>query len=77
METRQVCSECGAIWHEEQTCQDHFHQMLFWENENPRDGSEMVSLLTVHGRMEGKVSEDQEDSNSWKTNNWQQLVHFV
>src|SRR5256884_8842622 len=22
-EARQVCPECGAIWHEEQTCQDH------------------------------------------------------
>src|SRR5512145_2930017 len=27
--------ECNAPWQEGQTCQDHFHQMLFWENEHP------------------------------------------
>jgi len=46
-ETRQVCPECGAIWHEEQTCQDSFHQMLFWENENPRDGSDVHHLMVL------------------------------
>ncbi len=38
METNQVCPECGATWKDGQTCQDHFHQMLFWENENPGYG---------------------------------------
>jgi hypothetical protein len=35
METMQVCPECGAAWDEEQTCQDHFHQMILWEYEKP------------------------------------------
>ena len=35
METIQACTECGAKWHEEKTCQDSFYQMLFWENEYP------------------------------------------
>ena len=35
METKQTCPECGAVWQEGQTCQDHFHQMLAWEHEKP------------------------------------------
>ena len=35
METRQTCPECGAVWQEGETCQDHFYQMLAWEQENP------------------------------------------
>jgi hypothetical protein len=31
----QVCPECGAEWHDGETCQDYFYQMLFWEAENP------------------------------------------
>jgi hypothetical protein len=34
----QVCPECGVVWHDEKTCQDHFHQMLFWEAEHPSYG---------------------------------------
>ena len=34
METIQVCPECGTEWHNGETCQDYFHQMLFWEWEN-------------------------------------------
>jgi len=30
-----ICSECGARLTTEQTCRDHFHQMLFWESEDP------------------------------------------
>jgi hypothetical protein len=29
----------------------------------------VVSLLTVHGRMEGNVWKDQEDHDLWKNNN--------
>ena len=29
------CPECGARRAAEHTCRDHFHQMLFWENEDP------------------------------------------
>lgn len=32
------CPACGAGWPENQTCQDAFHQMLFWENEFPALG---------------------------------------
>jgi len=45
METIQHCPECGATWDEGQTCQDHFHQMLFWENEYSGYGE--VHHLTV------------------------------
>lgn len=33
-----VCPECGTIWLEGKTCQDHFYQMLFWEAEQPELG---------------------------------------
>lgn len=32
------CLECGTAWSDGKTCQDHFHQMLFWEAENPGYG---------------------------------------
>lgn len=32
------CRECGALHEADQTCQDDFHQMLFWENEQPELG---------------------------------------
>ena len=32
------CPECGSPLVEGVTCQDHFHQMLFWEAENPALG---------------------------------------
>lgn len=34
METT-ICPECGAPGTDGQTCQELFHQMLFWENEVP------------------------------------------
>jgi len=45
METIHICSECGAVLQDEKTCQDHFYQMLFWENEYPGYGE--VHHLTV------------------------------
>jgi hypothetical protein len=33
-----VCPECGALWIDRQTCRDDFHQMLYWENEDPARG---------------------------------------
>ncbi len=33
-----ICPECGAAWADGQTCQEFFHQMLFWENEVPALG---------------------------------------
>ena len=44
METPQHCPECRATWTEGITCQDHLHQMLFWEAEDP-------SLGVVHHLM--------------------------
>ena len=40
-----VCPECQAALHEAETCQEYFHQMLYWENENPDYGD--VHHLTV------------------------------
>ena len=39
METQKSCPECSAAWEHGVTCQDHFHQMLFWESENPDNGA--------------------------------------
>ena len=41
MEQPERCPECGADWLSGKTCQDHFHQMLVWEMEDP-------SLYVVH-----------------------------
>jgi hypothetical protein len=38
------CPDCGAAWANDQTCHDHFLEMLFWENENP-------ALAIVHHLM--------------------------
>jgi hypothetical protein len=45
MEDVQRCPECKALWQDGKTCQDQFHQMLFWENEFPEYG--VVHHLTV------------------------------
>ncbi len=41
----EVCPECGAAWSDEATCTDYFHQLLFWEDENPANWE--VHHLTV------------------------------
>lgn len=33
------CPECGALWTDNLTCRDAFHQMLYWENEDPARGA--------------------------------------
>lgn len=33
------CPECGTSWMDGLTCQDHFHQMLYWENERSELGA--------------------------------------
>jgi Family of unknown function (DUF5946) len=49
VETLQVCPDCGARWHDGQTCQDYFHQMFFWENENPANGQvHHLMVLSYH-----------------------------
>lgn len=47
MKANQTCPECGAIWSEDQTCQDFFHQMLFWEAENPVYGAQVHHLMVL------------------------------
>ncbi len=39
------CPECGAVWAGGQTCEELFHQMLYWEAEHPAYGE--VHHLTV------------------------------
>jgi hypothetical protein len=49
MEMPRSCPECGAAWLAEQTCQDAYHQMLFWENENPAYGEvHHLAVLCYH-----------------------------
>jgi hypothetical protein len=38
MDMMEICPECGAAWRGGITCEQHFHQMLFWEAENPEYG---------------------------------------
>ena len=32
------CLDCGAVLRDGQPCDTYFHQMLFWENEEPANG---------------------------------------
>jgi hypothetical protein len=47
MEKIQVCPECGAEWHNGETCQDYFYQMLFWEWEIPDYKGEVHHLVVL------------------------------
>jgi hypothetical protein len=47
MEALQRCPECGAAWEVGQTCKERFHQMLFWEAENPAYGAEVHHLMVL------------------------------
>ena len=47
MEAPQRCPECGALWAEGQTCETRFHQMLFWEAENPAYSAEVHHLMVL------------------------------
>jgi hypothetical protein len=38
MKSADLCAECGAAWADDKSCQDYFHQMLYWETENPGYG---------------------------------------
>lgn len=43
------CPECQANLPAGQTCQDHFHQMLFWETEDPANGEvHHLAVLCYH-----------------------------
>lgn len=44
-----ICAECGATHVDGQTCRDDFHQMLFWENEDPARGEvHHLMVLSYH-----------------------------
>jgi hypothetical protein len=46
---QEKCPECGALWTGGLTCQDHFHQMLYWENEFPGHGEvHHLMVLSYH-----------------------------
>ena len=42
------CPGCGADWSDGKTCEDHFHQMLFWENEYPQYTWMVHNLLVAN-----------------------------
>lgn len=61
----QHCPTCGAALPDGTTCENHFHQMLFWESENPALGIvhhlmvlcyhlQHPHLYSVEGLAEGK-----------------------
>ena len=45
-----TCPSCGADWPAAgQTCQEAFHQMLYWENDDPRNGQvHHLAVLCYH-----------------------------
>ncbi len=47
IETPATCSECGAVWIGDQTCETYFHQILFWEAEYPAYGAEVHHLMVL------------------------------
>jgi hypothetical protein len=44
---QELCPECGAVLASGMSCEASFHQMLYWENEDPRRGA--VHHLVVLG----------------------------
>jgi hypothetical protein len=47
IEAPRRCAECGASWINGQTCEDHFHQLLYWEAENPAYRAEVHHLMVL------------------------------
>lgn len=47
MEESHKCPECGAVWATGENCETDFHQMLFWEAENPAYGAEVHHLMVL------------------------------
>jgi len=52
----QRCPDCGAVWTDGVTCQDHFYQMLFWETENPDFDVHHLMVLCYHLQHPGLYS---------------------
>lgn len=47
MDNQSTCASCGAQLAEGETCETHFHQMLFWEAEYPAYGAEVHHYLVL------------------------------
>lgn len=55
----QTCPDCGATLSNATTCQDHFHQMLYWEAEEPARGEvHHLMVLCYHLQHPGLYSPD-------------------
>lgn len=51
------CPDCGGLWADGSTCRDYFHQMLFWENEDPARGEvHHLMVLCYHLQHPGLYS---------------------
>src|SRR5687768_18585806 len=56
-EPMDVCPECGAPQVGGKTCQDDFHQMLYWESEDPTLGEvHHLMVLCYHLQHPGLYS---------------------
>lgn len=42
-----ICPDCGAAWPDDRTCENAFHQFLYWENENPGVGQKVHALMVL------------------------------
>jgi hypothetical protein len=42
-----TCPECGAALLANESCEMHFHQMLFWEAEHPDYGAQVHHLMVL------------------------------
>jgi hypothetical protein len=59
MESTSICPECGAVLLDGTTCETHFHQMLFWETENPANWAvHHLTVLCYHLQHPGIYSQD-------------------
>lgn len=43
-----VCPECGAVQRQGLSCEEAFHQMLYWEAENPANGAVHHLMVTCY-----------------------------
>ncbi len=54
-----ICPECGATWHDGETCENDFHQMLFWEHEDSsRWEVHHLTVLCYHLQHPSLYSQD-------------------
>lgn len=52
-----TCPECGAVNPPGSTCQDYFHQLLYWENDDPTKASvHPLLVLAFHLQHPSRLS---------------------